>query len=491
MLANKTTLNIDGFIISQDLYNQITANALFGIEKEDESHLGHDEITWTIDDDIKCNDCNMCDSCQGECYDSCYDSCASCDECLQCTSACVGSCDSECFNCAGGCTATCYSCDGCQGACTEGCVSRCYSCQNYTGPTCWTNCFDKCQGACTAKCQSACYSSCQGGCTTGCNSCQDCQGSCTADCQGSCYSACAGGCTSGCHGGCQGYCYLCTGGCADSCYNACQGSCTSTCASGCFGNCQAACAACTGCTSCETCVGSNCNSCNGSCTGIVDILCTGVTDSCPSCYMSCQGGCTTQCAENTARSETPFRKKSTAKIKSITSVCFAEQNGGYDKDAGSDHGYGGLDKLTVVVEVPDKNGNPKLETIEITVPGEERDGKVKGSSRTEVDAYLILKQQKAQIKEKLKENGYTDSQLAKMELNFDDTDVELYDDNGKLMHEGKFRDGKELDQTIGVAGGNVVSHGWDANGHPTITVQNGDTGEIRTHTGQGCSSLLH
>ena len=71
------SIEIDGFIISQDLHNQITATALFGIQKKDESHLGHDSIKWAINNDIICNNCNNCVACQGSCHSSCQGGCTS------------------------------------------------------------------------------------------------------------------------------------------------------------------------------------------------------------------------------------------------------------------------------------------------------------------------------------------------------------------------------------------------------------------------------
>ena len=146
MIANlNKTITIDGFIISQNLYNQITADTLFGISKKDDTHLGHDDIKWAINSDIICNGCNICDSCQGDCHSSCQGTC---------TSGCQGSCHSS---CQGGCTSKCQGCAGCYSGCTSGCNNGCYS-------------------GCTGKCV-GCHS---------CNECQTCVGATCVSCNGSC-----------------------------------------------------------------------------------------------------------------------------------------------------------------------------------------------------------------------------------------------------------------------------------------------------------------
>lgn len=168
MVGESTLISLDGFVISQELHNQITADTLFGISKKDDTHLGHDDIKWVINSDIICNGCNICDSCQGDCHSSCQGTC---------TSGCQGSCHSS---CQGGCTSKCQGCVGCHGGCTSKCNNGCYS-------------------GCTSKCV-GCHS---------CNDCQTCVGSACNSANGQCYPSvhCIGGVT------CSS-CYITMDGCS-------------------------------------------------------------------------------------------------------------------------------------------------------------------------------------------------------------------------------------------------------------------------------------
>lgn len=130
MELKENLLKLDGFVISQTVNNKITSAALFGIEKKDDAHLGHDNITWAINGEVICNDCNMCDSCQGSCHSSCQGSCTS--SCQGCA-GCFGGCTSDCQGCTTTCTNACYGCD----SCTE--------CQTCVGENC-----NSCDGSCTS-----------------------------------------------------------------------------------------------------------------------------------------------------------------------------------------------------------------------------------------------------------------------------------------------------------------------------------------------------
>lgn len=130
MELKEDLLKLDGFVISQTVNNKITSAALFGIEKKDDTHLGHDNITWAINGEVICNDCNMCDSCQGSCHSSCQGSCtSSCQGCV----GCFGGCTSDCQGCTTTCTNACYGCN----SCTE--------CQTCVGENC-----NSCDGSCTS-----------------------------------------------------------------------------------------------------------------------------------------------------------------------------------------------------------------------------------------------------------------------------------------------------------------------------------------------------
>lgn len=165
---------IDGFVITQSTHNTITASEIFGITKKDNTHLGHDDITWIVKSDVICNDCNSCNGCQGSCHSSCQGSCTS-------------GCNSSCYSCQGSCTS---SCQGCTSRCqnTNGC-SSCNSCQTCVGVAC-----NSCNGQCTSivychpniyTCQ-GCHNRCVGvagkaSCSS-CNSCTSCV-TCQSDTQ--------------------------------------------------------------------------------------------------------------------------------------------------------------------------------------------------------------------------------------------------------------------------------------------------------------------
>ncbi len=158
MELKEDLLKLDGFVISQTVNNKITSAALFGIEKKDDTHLGHDNITWAINGEVICNDCNMCDSCQGSCHSSCQGSCtSSCQGCV----GCFGGCTSDCQGCTTTCTNACYGCDSCtecQTCVGENCNSCDGSCTSYVGclievTTKGTNGLTTCNG---------CYMTCAG-----------------------------------------------------------------------------------------------------------------------------------------------------------------------------------------------------------------------------------------------------------------------------------------------------------------------------------------
>ena len=115
-------LNIDGFIISQNLHNKATATSLFGITNKNNLNIGHDDRTWVLEKDIICDTCNRCVGCQ------------TCNSCNGCVST-VG-CNDKCQGCTGSCT-------GCASNCYESCFGDCYTCQD-----CQTGC-TSCN-ACTA-----------------------------------------------------------------------------------------------------------------------------------------------------------------------------------------------------------------------------------------------------------------------------------------------------------------------------------------------------
>lgn len=255
MELSKNRLVIDGFVISENLHNTLTANTLFGITSKKDVHIGHDNKTWVLESDIICDTCYNCDNCT---------SCVACTSCDNCT--------------------TCQACQGCTGFCTS-CASGCHS-------TCFGDCYtcQDCQTGCTGC--DGCTTNCTTGCNTSCYSCVSCQ-NCDTACQG------CDGCTTGCTGICQTSCQTSvqTTACSD-----CQTGCTSDCQTGCIDDCQGCttrCNSCTGCASCTSCVG--CNSCTGcdGCTGCTtcDGGCTGCT-ACTTCDgntgpTGCDTGCTT------------------------------------------------------------------------------------------------------------------------------------------------------------------------------------------------------
>lgn len=312
------TLNIDGFIISQNIHNTNTAQSLFGIKNKNNLSIGHDNRTWVLEQDIICDTCNRCVSCQtcnscDGCVSSvgCNDRCQGCTgSCTGCASGCYESCFGDCYTCQD-CQAGCTSCDSCTAGCDGGCQTECYACVNCDGCVgCNGECVS-CQGTCQncttcagftgctpcVKCNSdeTCTScvGCDSACQTNCNVCVDCTGGCQTSCQvcDGCTSSCQAGCQSGCQTGCTGSCQNCNGGCNGSCNSGCT-SCTS-------------CIGCDGCVGCTGCTG--CNSCNGCASSV----CGGCTEGCQGgCQSGCQSGCTTgsycytnQCGSNTGPGE--------------------------------------------------------------------------------------------------------------------------------------------------------------------------------------------
>ena len=347
---SNNSLEIDGFIISQSLHNQITATALFGIQKKDENHLGHDSIKWAINSDIICNGCNMCNSCQGSCHSSC-------------------------------------------------------------------------QGGCTSNCQGSCHSSCQGGCTSNCQGCRNCNSGCTSSCNNGCYT----GCTSRCVG-------------------------------------------CNSCNECQSCVGANCNSGNGVCMPSVTCLFTcenDIAEDCSGCFISCTGGCTSNCAQDTAQpaSTEPIIDTPIARIVSVVAKCYGAQGGGYDQDPGSDSGYEGSDVLIFTTS--------EGKTIEVSVPGEKRNGKVKGSDRDAATLAWAMEGLKKQYPE------LNDADLSQMK-------IILTDYQGNVVSQGNYSDLSYLGSTSGFR---PSSFGCSEVTTPTATYINPHTGGVRTHS-SGCSSIL-
>ena len=115
MELSKNRLVIDGFVISENLHNNLTADTLFGITSKKDVHIGHDDKTWVLEGDIICDTCYNCDNCT-----SCV-ACTSCDDCTTCQT-CQG-CTGFCTSCASGCHNTCfgdcYTCQDCQTGCTR------------------------------------------------------------------------------------------------------------------------------------------------------------------------------------------------------------------------------------------------------------------------------------------------------------------------------------------------------------------------------------
>lgn len=268
------SINIDGFVISQNLHNKATATSLFGITNKDNLNIGHDDRTWVLEKDILCDACNRCVGCQtcNSC-NGCVKTVGCNDHCQGCTGSCTGCAD----NCYETCYGTCYTCQDCQTGCTS-----CNACTSGCDGGCQTECYicvscDGCIG-CNGDCV-GCFDSCQESCQTctGCANCTDCV-SCQPGCQTGCYSSI--GCTSDleenkCTASCQLKCQTCTG-----CDNICYAGCTSCdgCTAGCQGGCQTGCQICTA--GCQTCV-----SCNGCTSCDVCVNCVGCT-SCVTSYYS-------------------------------------------------------------------------------------------------------------------------------------------------------------------------------------------------------------
>ena len=290
------------------------------------------------------------------------------------------------------------------------------------------------------------------GCYNCVSSCDDCQGGCTNKCQG-----CVG-----CHGGC-----------------------TSKCNNGCYSGCTSKCVGCHSCNACQSCVGSNCNSCNGSCTGIVHEFITcdkEVEKTCSGCFCSCQGGCTTSCASNT---DIPAQTEDvvvppTYDILEISSECYGEQGGNYDKDVGSDHGYGGVDQIKIKLK---DTTSDEIREVTIEVPGEKRNGKVKGSDRDAAIALWAVYGSQKDITKKLAEQGVNTKDI---KYKFDNASVELTGASGKVVSKTTYSQSGWITSTSGFS---ATSYSTDENGQPVVTYTNPHTGETRTHS-PGCSSIL-
>lgn len=271
------TLNIDGFVISQNLHNKATATSLFGITNKDNLNIGHDDRTWVLEKDIICDTCNRCVGCQtcvscNNCVDTvgCNNNCQGCTgSCTGCASGCYDTCFGDCYSCQD-CQAGCTSCNACTAGCDGGCQTECYAC---------VSCDDcvGCNGDCVG-CFGGCQESCQN--CTACANCTSCV-SCQTGCQTGCFDTCAGCVDTSYHGSCttacQAKCQTCTG-CDNACYNGCTlcNGCTAGCTTGCYVGCQTGCT-----TACQMCTGdtcSNCNSCNS---------CTSYNGGCPSGYTVC------------------------------------------------------------------------------------------------------------------------------------------------------------------------------------------------------------
>lgn len=282
------SLNIDGFIISQNLHNKATATSLFGITNKNNLNIGHDDRTWVLEKDIICDTCNRCVGCQtcvscNNCVNTvgCNNNCQGCTgSCTGCASGCYDMCFGDCYTCQD-CQTGCTSCNACTAGCDGGCQTECYTCVSCDGCV-------GCDGDCVG-CFNVCQESCQT--CTSCASCTSCV-SCQTGCQTGCFIVISPKPGTNCIVGCQTICQTCTG-CDNNCYTGCT-SCDG-CTSGCTGGCQTGCQ--TGCTTaCQICTGDtcdNCNSCN-SCTsyngGIPCSPCVGpyncgqTPPGCPSCY---------------------------------------------------------------------------------------------------------------------------------------------------------------------------------------------------------------
>lgn len=291
------SLNIDGFIISQNLHNKATATSLFGITNKNNLNIGHDDRTWVLEKDIICDTCNRCVGCQtcvscNHCVNTvgCNNNCQGCTgSCTGCASGCYESCFGDCYTCQD-CQAGCTSCNACTAECDGGCQTECYTC---------VSC-DSCVG-CDGDCVGY-FGGCQEYCQTctGCASCTDCV-SCQTGCQTGCFNDRVSSHTADCTVGCQAKCQTCTG-CDSNCYtgctrcNGCTSSCQGGCQTGCQTGCTTACQMCTGdtCDNCNTC--NNCTNYNGSCGYVPCSPCVGTLNcgqthpECPSCVNSGQGG---------------------------------------------------------------------------------------------------------------------------------------------------------------------------------------------------------
>lgn len=343
-------LNIDGFIISQNLHNKATATSLFGITNKNNLNIGHDDRTWVLERDIICDTCNRCVGCQtcnscNGCVSTvgCNDKCQGCTgSCTGCASNCYESCFGDCYTCQD-CQTGCTSCNACTAGCDGGCQTECYAC---------VSC-DSCVG-CDGDCV-GCFGGCQESCQTctGCASCTTCV-SCQTGCQTGCFIVISPKPGTNCIVGCQAICQTCTG-CDNNCYtgctrcNGCTSGCTGGCQTGCQTGCTTACQMCTGdtCDNCNTC--NNCTNYNGSCGYVPCSPCVGVV-SCGSgqtpsgcttgCTTGCHVGCTTGCDGGCQSCDSGCQNNDGDDIEPdvIQPDCWVTNSGGFGKDPPTNSG---------------------------------------------------------------------------------------------------------------------------------------------------------
>lgn len=342
-------LNIDGFIISQNLHNKATATSLFGITNKNNLNIGHDDRTWVLEKDIICDTCNRCVGCQtcnscNGCVSTvgCNDKCQGCTgSCTGCASNCYESCFGDCYTCQD-CQTGCTSCNACTAGCDGGCQTECYACVSCDGCV-------GCDGDCVG-CFNVCQESCQT--CTSCASCTSCV-SCQTGCQTGCFIFISPKPGTNCIVGCQAICQTCTG-CDSNCYtgctrcNGCTSGCTGGCQTGCQTGCTTACQMCTGdtCDNCNTC--NNCTNYNGSCEYVPCSPCVGVV-SCGSgqtpsgctagCTTGCHTGCTTGCDGGCQSCDSGCQNNDGETPEDVIQPdCWVTNSGGFGKDPPTNSG---------------------------------------------------------------------------------------------------------------------------------------------------------
>ena len=192
-----------------------------------------------------------------------------------------------------------------------------------------------------------------------------------------------------------------------------------------------------------------------------------IAEDCTGCFISCTGGCTSSCAQDTAQpaSTEPIIDTPVARIVSVVAKCYGAQGGGYDQDPGSDSGYEGSDVLIFTTS--------EGKTIEISVPGEKRNGKAKGSDRDAATLAWAMEGLKKQYPE------LSDADISQMQ-------IILTDYQGNVIDQKNYNDLSYMSSTSGFK---ITSYGSDESGQPTVTFTNPHTGEVRVHS-SGCSSIL-